>query len=168
MRMTMAVIAMGSAALLAGCGTVDPDKRKAGNWKTEVELVKLNIEGAPPGAEQQIAAMKDQMGAQMKNQMGRDECVSAEQAAKEDISKDFLKGISSGGDCKLTTDKVGGGAMDIAGACTMGPSQFDIKMKGTNSAEKIDAVVMMKGGPPSGGPKLDMELKVSARHTGDC
>ncbi len=168
MRTTMAAMAMGSAMLLAGCGTADPDTRKAGNWKTEATLVRLDVEGAPPGAEKQIAAMKDQMAAQMKNQMGRDECVSAEQAEKEDVSKDFLNGISTGGKCTLTTDKVGGGTMDIAGTCSMGPSKMDITMKGTNSAEKIDAVVTMKGGPAGAGPKLDMEMKVVARHTGDC
>lgn len=167
MRKTIAAMAMGSAVLLTACGTADPDTRKAGNWKTEATLVRLNIEGLPPGAEQQVAAMKDQMSARMKNQMGREECVTAEQAAKENTSRDFLKGISSGGQCELTTDKVGGGTMDIAGTCTMGPSKLDITMKGTTSAEKIDAVVTMKGDAP-GGPKLDMELKVSARHTGDC
>lgn len=157
-----------SAAVLAGCESVDPDKRKAGKWTTEAELVRLDIQGAPPGAEQQIAALKDQMSAQMKSQMGREECVSAEQAAKENISKDFLKGISTGGECNLTTDKVGGGKMDIAGTCNMGPSKMDITMKGANTSEKIDAVVTMKGGPEGGGPKLDMEMKVTAKHTGDC
>lgn len=161
------VVIAGSTALLAGCGTADPDKRKAGAWKTEASLVRLDIEGAPAGAEAQIAALKDQMAAQMKNQLGREECVSAEQAAKENISKDFLKGISTGGECNLTTDKVGGGKMDVAGTCNMGPSKMDITMKGTNGPEKIDAVVTMKGGPASG-PKLDMEMKVIATHTGDC
>lgn len=163
-----ALLAVGCAVLLTGCGTADPDTRKAGKWKTEAELVRLDIAGAPPGAEKQIEAMKAQMATQMKSQLGRDECISAEQAAKENVSKDFIKGMSTGGDCKLTTDKVGGGTMDIASTCTMGPSKMDITMKGTNSAEKIDAVVTMKGGAPSGGPQIDMELKVAARHTGDC
>jgi hypothetical protein len=166
MRITL--IALTATALLGGCGTTDPDTRKAGKWTTEVELVRLDIAGAPKGAEKQIEAMKAQMASQMKAQLGREECVSSEQASKEDVSRDFLKGMSTGGDCKLTTDKVGGGNMDIASTCTMGPSKMDITMKGTNSSEKIDAVVTMKGGAPGGGPQIDLEMKVGAKYVGDC
>lgn len=168
MRGKLVLMVAVSTVLLAGCEKVDPDKRKAGNWKTEASLMRLDIKGAPAGAEQQIEALKAQMASQMKSQFGREECVSAEQAAKENISKDFLKGISTGGECNLTTDKVGGGSMDIAGTCKMGPSTMDITMKGTNTSEKIDATVTMKGGAPGGGPQLDMEMKVVATHTGDC
>ncbi len=166
MRTYLAIAA--AALLISGCGSADPDKRKAGKWTTEAELTKLEMTGVPAGAEKQVEAMKAQMGAQMKSQLGREECITADQAAKEDISRDFLRGMNTGGDCKLTTNKVGGGSMDIASTCTMGPSKMDITMNGTTSPEKIDAVVTMKGGAPGGGPQIDMEMKVAGRHVGDC
>jgi hypothetical protein len=154
--------------VLTGCGSADPDKRKPGLWKTEATLDKLDITGVPKGAEAQIASLKQSMQTQMSNQLGREECLTAEAAAKEDISKGFLQGISSGGQCELTKDTASGGKMDIAGTCTMGPSKMDIAMTGTMAHEKIDAVVTMKGGAPSGGPQMDMKMRVVATHVGDC
>ena len=161
-------VAVTAIVALAGCGTADPGKRKAGSWKTEATVEKLDISGVPAGAEAQVAAMKSAMSAQLKSQFGREQCLSAETAAKENISKDFLQGLSSGGKCELTTDKVGGGKFDLAGVCAIGPSKMNVALKGTQGAEKIDAVVSMTGGGDGGAPKLDMRMKVVTTRTGDC
>lgn len=168
MRTMIPLIAAGATLLLSGCGTADPDKRKPGLWKTEATLDKLDVSGVPKGAEAQIAGLKKSMQTQMSSQLGREECLTSEMAAKEDVSKGFLQGISSGGQCQMTNDKVGGGTMDIAGSCTMGPSKMDITMKGTLGHEKIDAVVTMKGGAPAGGPQMDMQMRVVSTYVGAC
>src|SRR3546814_13462087 len=98
MKRFATVAALGVALALAGCGKSDdagkadgtatadagatagpatgPIKREAGNWKTEVKLVKFDMPGAP-------AAMKDQLAQQLASAGATETCLTQEQAAQE-------------------------------------------------------------------------------------
>ena len=164
----IALCALGSLVALAGCSKPDPDKRLAGLWKTEASIEKLEVTGAPEGAESQLEAMKSTMRTQMVSQFARQECLTEEMASSEDISQGFLQGVASRGDCNFPTKNVGGGKIELAGTCDMGPNKMAIGMNGTTSPEKVDLTLTMKGGAGPGGIQLDLVAKMVGTRIGDC
>ena len=90
MKKFLTVAAIGALVAVAGCsdksenagGTV---KREAGNWKTDVKLVKFEVPGMPP-------EMKDGMTKMMEGASGLDQCFTQEQVDKEDITSELAKG----------------------------------------------------------------------------
>lgn len=168
MTRLIALCALGSLVALAGCSKPDPDKRMAGKWKTEASIERLEVSGVPRGAEAQFEAMKSGMKAQMKSQFAKEECLTGDMAASEDITKGFEQGLASGGNCTFPTRKVGGGKIEIAGTCQMGPSKMAITMEGTTAPEKVDVNVTMKGGAGAGGPGLDLAMKIVNTRVGEC
>src|SRR3546814_2353993 len=80
MKKFLTVAAIGALVAVAGCsdksenagGTV---KREAGNWKTDVKLVKIEVPGMAP-------EMKTQMTQMMEGASGMDLCITQEQVDK--------------------------------------------------------------------------------------
>ncbi len=168
MRLVSMIIVTSALLALIGCsGSVDPNKRKAGKWKTDATLESLDLTGLPPGMESQIATMKTQMAAQLKAQGAREECLSAEAAAREDVSKGITDGFTQGGRCSFSRNNVGGGKIDVAGTCSANGQNLDVVLAGTMAPDKVDVVMTMKGAA-SAGPAMNMRMRVVSTHVGAC
>lgn len=170
---TMAII--GSALALAGCGKKEeaagadkggetavasaaPVKREAGNWKTEVKLVKFAMPGVPDN-------VKDQMAKQFASAAPTEICVTQEQVDKEDVAGSMSKGF--GDACTWSKNVVGGGTIDVAGSCNQGGQKVELAMAGTLAAKKTDVLVTTKGKAPTGGD-MEMQMQVTSTNTGPC
>jgi Protein of unknown function (DUF3617) len=139
-----------------------PVKREAGNWKTDIKLVKLDI----PGMNDQ---MKEGMSKMLEGASGMDVCLTPEQAAKEDIAADMSKNASSGADCTFSKKEVNGGKIDVAGTCKTPQGQsLDMAMVGTMEAKKIDMTITTKGPMPTGGGNMEMVMQMTSNNTGAC
>src|SRR5690606_9336365 len=81
MRKFVTIAALGVAMAVTGCSksanSDGPVKREAGNWKTEVKLVKFEVPGMP---EEMKAGMKQMV----EGASGMDQCFTQEQVDKED------------------------------------------------------------------------------------
>jgi len=164
MKKFMTVAALGVALAVAGCGksgSADgPVKREAGNWKTDVKLVKFEVPGMP-------AEAKDQMTKMMAGASGMDQCFTKEQVEKEDIAAELAKGPGSGGECKWSKKDIAGGKIDVAGTCTANGQTVDMAMTGTMEAKKTDVTITTKGKVPTGGD-MEMVMQMTSTHTGPC
>lgn len=145
---------------VAGCSQ-DPGKREAGNWKTEITYEKFDIEGMPP-------ELKAAMAERMTKPQVVEECLTKEQAEKEDIANDVSK-ASGGGQCEWAKKQVSGGKIDIAGTCT-GPTgeKQELTMAGTVGAKKTDIRLTMKGKAPMGGGNMEAAMRAVGTLTGPC
>lgn len=161
-------ITVGVAALaLVSCGkSQDPNKREPGKWKTEASLESLEFTGVPDAMKAQLAGAKDQMAAQFKSSFAREECLTAEAAAKEDVSKGLSSGL--GGACEFSKKDVSSGKLDVAGTCTSAGQKMDLTMTGTLSPKKVDVVMTMKAASQAGRPGMDMKMKLTNTHVGAC
>jgi hypothetical protein len=165
MKKFMTVAALGVVLAVAGCGKGSekadgPVKREAGNWKTEVKLVKFEMPGMPP-------EMKDTMSKQFAAAGNMDQCFTQEQVDKEDIAAELSKGPGNGGECKWAKKDVAGGKIDVAGTCTAAGQTLDMAMNGTMEAKKTDVTITTKGKAPTGGD-MEMVMQLTSTHTGPC
>ena len=175
MKKLLTVAAIGAALALAGCGksedaagtgpdkgvetaTAAPIKREAGNWKTEVKLVKFAMPGVPDN-------VKDQMAKQFASAAPTEICVTQEQADKDDVAGAMSKGF--GDACTWSKNEVGGGKLDVAGTCNQGGQKVELAMAGTIEAKKTDVLVTSKGKAPTGG-EMEMQMQVVSTNTGPC
>jgi hypothetical protein len=160
------------AMMVAACGggskeaekqaDAGPVKREAGNWKTEIKLISLNV----PGMNDQ---MKSGMSKVFEGMSGIETCLTPEQAAKEDLAKDMSKNAAQGADCTFSKQDVGGGKIDVAGSCKTPQGQaMDIAMTGTLEAKKVDVTATVKGGLPGNAGNMEMVMQMTNTHTGAC
>jgi Protein of unknown function (DUF3617) len=139
-----------------------PVKREAGNWKTDVKLVKLDV----PGMNEQ---MKQGMTKMMEGMSGMDMCLTQEQADKEDIAADMSKNAAQGAQCDFSKRDVNGGKVDVAGTCKTAQGQaLEIAMNGTLEAKKVDMTVTTKGPLPAGTGNMEMVMQMTSTNTGAC
>lgn len=164
MKKILTIAAVGTLLAVAGCGKTEntdgPVKREAGNWKTDVKLVKFEVPGMPP-------EMKDGMAKMMEGASGMDQCFTQEQVDKEDIAAELAKGPGNGGECKWSKKDIAGGKIDIAGTCTANGQTVDMAMNGTMAAKKTDVTITTKGKVPTGG-EMEMVMQMTSSHTGPC
>ena len=166
MKKFLTVAAIGALIAVSGCGKSEnaaasgPVKREAGNWKTDVKLVKFEVPGMPP-------EMKDGMAKMMEGASGMDQCFTQEQVDKEDIAAELSKG-SGGGECTWSKKDIAGGKIDIAGTCTANGQTVDMAMAGTMEAKKTDVTITTKGKMPTGQGEMEMVLQMTSTHTGPC
>ena len=162
MKKFLTVAAIGALVAVAGCSGKGENaggtaKREAGNWKTDVKLVKFEVPGMAP-------EMKTQMTQMMEAASGMDQCLTQEQVDKEDVAAELAKG---GGECKWSKKEVGGGKIDVAGTCTQNGQTVDMAMTGTMAAKKTDVTITTKGKVPTGGD-MEMVMQKTQTHTGPC
>jgi predicted 3-demethylubiquinone-9 3-methyltransferase (glyoxalase superfamily) len=164
MNKFLTAAAIGVLIAAAGCSKAansdGPVKREAGNWKTDVKLVKFEVPGMP-------AEMKDGMAKMMEGASGMDQCFTQEQVDKEDIASELAKGPGNGGECKWSKKDIAGGKIDIAGTCTANGQTVDMAMNGTMEAKKSDVTITTKGKVPTGGD-MEMVMQMTSTHTGPC
>lgn len=163
MKQIMTIAALGVALAVSGCGKSENAggtvKREAGNWKTDIKLVKFEVPGMPP-------EMKDGMKQMMEGASGMDQCFTQEQVDKEDIAAELAKGPGNGGECTWSKKEVGGGKIDVAGTCKANGQTVDMAMSGTIEAKKNDVTITTKGKVPTG--DMEMVLQMTSVHTGPC
>ena len=161
MKKMMVIAALGTLMAVSGCGKSENAggtvKREAGNWKTDVKLVKFEVPGMAP-------EMKTQMTQMMEGASGMDLCLTQEQADKEDVAAELAKG---GGQCTWSKKDVAGGKIDVAGTCTQNGQTVDMAMVGTMAAKKTDVTITTKGKMPTGGD-MEMVMQMTQTHTGPC
>lgn len=160
-----------AALALAACssGTKDdaadpskPVKREAGNWRTELKLVNLDLPGMPPEMINGMKSMMEKVAAQ-------DVCLTKEQAEKEDMANELAKQNSNGADCTFSRKNFAGGNVDIAGSCKdAGGRQVDMEMKGTIAARKTEVMLTATGAAPTGTGTMKMQMQINSTHTGPC
>lgn len=164
MKQILAIAALGVALAVSGCGKSENAggtvKREAGNWKTDIKLVKFDVPGMP---EEMKAGMKQMM----EGASGMDQCFTQEQVDKEDIAAELAKGPGNGGECTWSKKEVGGGKIDVAGTCKANGQTVDMAMNGTIEAKKNDVTITTKGKVPTGGD-MEMVLQMTSVHTGPC
>ncbi len=164
MKKFLTVAAIGALIAVSGCGKSEnasgPVKREAGNWKTDVKLVKFEVPGMP-------AEMKDGMAKMMEGASGMEQCFTQEQVDKEDIAAELAKGPGNGGECTWSKKDIAGGKIDIAGTCKANGQTVDMTMAGTMEAKKSDVTITTKGKVPTGGD-MEMVMQMTSSHTGPC
>lgn len=172
MKNFVTVAVVGAALALGGCGKSEkaeggadtaaassaPVKREAGSWKTEIKLVKFDMPGVPDN-------VKDQMSKQFAAAGATEQCLTQEQADKEDVAGSMSKGF--GNACTWTKNQIGGGKIDVAGTCDQGGQKVELAMSGTLGAKKTDVLVSSKGKSPMGGD-MEMQMQVTSTNTGPC
>lgn len=165
MKTMITIAALGVALAVSGCGKSENAggqvKREAGNWKTDVKLVKFDVPGMP---EEMKAGMKQMV----EGASGMDQCFTQEQVDKEDIAAELSKGPGNGGECTWSKKDVDGGKIDVAGTCTANGQKVDMAMAGTMEAKKTDVTITTKGGLPNGGGNMEMVMQMTSVHTGPC
>lgn len=168
MKRAYYIAACATVLALAGCGkTSEPGKREPGKWKMEASLEDLQITGVPDAMKAQMEGMKGQMEQQMKAQAAKEECLTPEAAAKEDVSKGFSDSMGSS-TCEWSKKNVSGGKIDVAGTCTSGAQKMNLTMNGTVESKKVDVAMTMKSDAQAGQPGMSMKLKMVATHMGPC
>lgn len=164
MRKFVTIAALGIAVAATGCSKTEnsegPVKREAGNWKTDVKLVKFDV----PGMSAEMQAGMKQM---VEGASGMDQCLTAEQVDKEDIAAELAKGPGEGGECNWAKKEIGDGKIDVAGTCTANGQTVDMAMAGTMAAKKTDVTITTKGKVPTGGD-MEMVMQMVSTHTGPC
>ncbi len=161
--MRYVILGLAATALLAGCAKKDegPVKREPGNWKMDMTLVKLDIPGAPP----QIKQGMEQMFSGMK---GIEQCITADQIAKEDIEKNLSDAAARGSECTFDKKVIAGENIDIAGTCKQGAQTANLTIKGTSGKTAQDITITSTGIGPDGKTPMTMEMRMQATRTGDC
>ncbi|NIJ35819.1 hypothetical protein FHR22_000468 [Sphingopyxis panaciterrae] len=164
MKKIMTIAALGIALAVSGCGKSENAggtvKREAGNWKTDIKLVKFEVPGMPE-------EMKSGMKQMMEGASGMDQCFTQEQVDKEDIAAELAKGPGNGGECTWSKKNVSGGKVDVAGTCKANGQTVDMAMTGTIEAKKNDVTITTKGKIPTGGD-MEMVMQMTSVHTGPC
>ncbi|MBK8629333.1 MAG: DUF3617 domain-containing protein [Sphingomonadales bacterium] len=163
------VIAVLTLLALTGCNKSDEPKkaesvlikREPGAWKTDIKLVKLDMPGAPK-------EMVDVVTAAMGRLKGVETCLTAEQAAKEDIAKALAKAPDNKGECTFDKKEIGSGQLDVVMTCTDAATKesMTISTKGTVAA-KLANVRMTMVGKQNGMP-MTLELDAANVWSGPC
>ena len=164
MKKILTVAAIGALVAAAGCSDKGenaggPVKREAGNWKTDIKLVKFEMPGVPDN-------VKNQMSKQLAAASGTEQCLTQEQADKEDVASALSKGY--GDACTWSKNEIGSGKIDVAGTCTQGTQKVELALAGTLDTKKTDVLVTSKGKSPMGGGDMEMQMQVTSTNVGPC
>lgn len=146
-------LSLGEVAERAREGTVRP---QPGQYRAQVELVDLDIPGAPPQA-------KEMMRSSMAST--NEFCLT-----EEDVEEGFrqLASQPQGGDCSFSKFDVDGGAIDAMMQCTNpGGGTVDITMQGTG-AETSSEFTMTMSGNLGGTGEGSMTMVQTSERIGDC
>jgi hypothetical protein len=144
----------------ASAGT--PGKREAGNWKTDVKLVKLEVPGLND-------SMKQSMGKMLEGMSGMEMCLTQEAADKENMAEKMSENASQGADCTFSKQEISGGTMDVVASCKTAQGQtLDLTMNGTMNSKKVDVNIATKGPLPAGNGQMEMVMQMTSSHTGPC
>lgn len=149
-----------AAALMLGACSDKPTKREAGNWENQVEIVKLEMPGMPP-------ELQDSMKQMIASNNITNYCLTPEEAAKDDLESLLNEGPGAEGECTWTTKDVKGSKVNVVGTCTQGAQKAELAMVGTMESKQSDMTITTKADAPNG-QKMEMVMRVKAKHTGAC
>jgi Protein of unknown function (DUF3617) len=148
---------VGSAEASSG-----PVKREPGLWKSEMKLVKFEMDG-----------MTSQMKEVMQKQMEKGiqipaTCVTKEQIEKQDMAQELSKVGGRGAECTFGKKEVGS-VIDVEGVCKDGMGkESKVSMTGTVEPKKTDVLMKTAGASPMGQGQATIEMQITATHQGPC
>jgi Protein of unknown function (DUF3617) len=142
----------------AASASSGPVKREAGNWKTDIKIVKIAAPGMPAGMEAQMQKSMPQ---------GTEMCLTKEQADKEDLAQEMSKSGNTG-DCTFSKKELNGGNMNVEGSCKTPQGQMNIAMTGMIEPKKTDITMNIKGKSPTGNGDMEMVMQMTSTNIGPC
>lgn len=141
----------------AEVGQVVSDLRpEPGKYSVTMELVKMDIPGAPP-------EMANAMGSMMNNTF--EYCLTPEEA-----NKGFEESLREGQDesCSIDKFELTGNDVDMAMSCaTPGDGNMNLTMTGTVSPTRTDIAVKTNGTLPQVG-EANVEMNMVQERLGEC
>lgn len=169
------LIALSTALALAGCGSEkavtaknesvsDVAKKVSdaglkfnpGRWDSTMKFVKMEMEGLPPEAKEMMAKI-----------LGKDRtfasCLTKEEAEKPD-GKFFGQADKR---CKYDTFSMGGGKIDAKMTCNAEQGTQTMMMQGSYTPDTYEMTMSINGAGPEG-KAMSMEMRISAKHNGEC
>ena len=129
---------------------------EAGNYSVTMNLVNVEIPGAPP-------EVIDMMGSMMNNTF--EYCLTP-----EDAEKGFEESLTEGQDESCTVERfdLDGGDIDMAMSCSpQGGGNMRVEMSGNVSPTRSDIRVVTNGTMPQVG-ETNMEMTMVQERLGDC
>lgn len=185
MRVRLA-IGLAGTLLLAGCGSGDADKGggsvalenasigeartqardalklQPGQWEVAVNIVKVDIPGAPPEV---AGAMGEAMG---KRGRTLSHCITPEEASRP--PEEMMGGDS--GQCRYENFTMAGGRINATMLCRAGQGDGETRMvmAGAYSPTSydMDLTMTLSGAMVPTGQAMTMQAKQTARRTGEC
>ena len=148
-------ISMGEAAEMAEGGGSKP---RAGQYKVTIEIVEVNIPGAPAGT---ADMMKDMMAGR-----SHEYCLTQENVDKG--FEEMAKQSQEGADCSFRRFDIDGGSFDAEMVCNVeGQGAMTMTMDGEGSATRSVMDMTMKGNMGGMGD-MTMRMKSTHERIGDC
>lgn len=165
----LVILALSASVALSGCGgggiggssAEPPVKRQPGSWQNKMQIVRLEGPDVKPEMREQMQKMMDMMGS-------ISVCMTPEAIAAEDPSKNLEK-QAGGNNCTFDKKNISGETVEFSGTCT-GPQGNKMKMtaKGKNAATETDMTMIIEPLKADGSPEGVMEMRVTAKRTGEC
>lgn len=132
-------------------------KPEPGEYRVTMEVLEVDIPGAPPEA---VKMMREMMGGQTHQY-----CLT-----QDDVDKGFeeMARQSQDGDCSFERFDVDGGSLDAKMTCTQdGQGSVTMTMQGTGSATSSEMDMLMEGNMGGMG-KSSIHMKARHERIGDC
>src|SRR3546814_13901979 len=89
------------------------------------------------------------MSKQVAAASGTEQCLTQEQADKEDVASALSKGY--GDACTWSKNEIGSGKIAVAGTCTQGAQKVELALAGTIDTKQSDVLVTPTGTSQMGG-----------------
>jgi hypothetical protein len=147
----------GSAAAPGGGGSASGISLQPGEWEMKTEVVKVEVEGLPPGVAE---GMKAQAGGTSRT------CMTPEEA--KGPKGDMFAGTKA--NCKSEGFSWSGGRIQGKTTCTGagGAGKTVMEMDGRYSPQSIDMTMKSETDLGAAGKPMKMEMHVSGRRVGEC
>ncbi|MBE5074133.1 DUF3617 domain-containing protein [Erythrobacteraceae bacterium E2-1 Yellow Sea] len=132
-------------------------KPEPGQYRVTMEVLEVDIPGAPPQA---VQMMREMMGGQ-----SHQYCLT-----QEDVDKGFeeMARQSQDGDCTFERFDMDGGDLDAKMVCTQdGQGSVTMNLKGTGGATRSDMDMLMEGNMGGMG-KSTIHMRATHERIGDC
>ena len=155
---SLAVLAIGTAALSACGDSKESVQPKAGRWEAEFKIVKMDMPGMPP-------ELKGMLDAQIGKVETSVSCLTKEEAEKAEENL-FRPPNTEGDECKFDKFEVADGKIEGEMKCEKGNQKQDMKLTGTYGPEAYSMNVVADG--EQAGQKVSVEMEISSKRVGEC
>ena len=170
------VMVIAAAAALSACGggkdaggnaqaaAGAPVKQQPGSWTNKIEVTKLEVGGGVD-----TAKMKEGMQTMLDAASAQSLCITPEYAAKFDSRQNMERMAAQGKNCTFDRKVASGEKLDFSGICTdQAGNKMRVSINGTSSATAQDMVVKAEPADAAAPMKVNMEMHIASRRTGEC
>jgi len=150
-------------SLLSACGAKKEAtvKREPGSWSTKITVTKLEGKGVTPQTKAGLQQMFDAMGS-------TSVCVTAEAAAREDMSRYVENSSGAGHNCQFDKRDLSGATIAFSGTCSDGVRKVRMTARGTSGATAQDLTMTVEPLGANGAAEGVMEMHMVTTRTGAC